>query len=78
VAIRLASDDSQAEFARLLVLAFVCRKEVRAQQAFIRETIAAGDHQTVRKEWGELTNLLLENRMLSRRLTAVFENQRAP
>jgi hypothetical protein len=74
----MESGDPRAEFARLLVLAFAARREVRAQQVIIYGTIVAGDHQALRREREKLTNLLLGNRMLSHRLRAVFDNQRAP
>ena len=67
------SKDPLSEFARLLMLASAYSKEVKAQQAFIRGIISAGNRGSLQGEWNELTNLLLENRMLSRRLRAVFD-----
>lgn len=63
----------RAEFARLLALAFTREKEVRAQQAFIRDMIMEGNRDAIWKEWDELTNLLVETEMLSRSLRAVFD-----
>ena len=63
----------RAEFARLLALAFAREKEVRAQQAFIRDMIMDGNRDAIWKEWDELTNLLVETEMLSLSLRAVFD-----
>jgi hypothetical protein len=52
--------------------AFMCCKHIRVPQAFVQGTISAGNHGPVRQKWNELTNLLIEDRMLSLRLRAVL------